>query len=79
MDRGAIMLDYKFSKTISKEEFDNFSQNHKKGSFFQTSNWAEVKDNWQPFYTGVFFGGYQLLQLDYKRLFQSANIKRLGF
>ena len=48
------MLDYKFSKTISKEEFDNFSQNHKKGSFFQTSNWAEVKANWQPFYTGVF-------------------------
>lgn len=31
------------------------------------------------FYTGVFFGGYQLLQLDYKRLFQFANFKRLGF
>jgi len=31
------------------------------------------------FYTGIFFGGYQLFQLDYKRLFQFANFKRLGF
>lgn len=47
-------MNYTFSSDLSEDDFNNFAQKHKHGSFFQTSNWAGVKDNWVPIYTGVY-------------------------
>lgn len=45
---------YTFTSNLTQNEFDDFSQNHLYGSFFQSSQWAGVKNNWVPIYTGVY-------------------------
>lgn len=45
---------YTFSSDLSKLEYDEFAQKHKNTTFFQSSQWALVKNNWTPIYTGVY-------------------------
>lgn len=45
-----------FKDNINQKEFNEFTYNHDHGTFFQTSNWAEVKKEWDPLYTGVYDG-----------------------
>lgn len=43
-----------FSSNVNKEEFNEFTYKHASGTFFQHSNWSEVKKEWKPIYTGVY-------------------------
>ena len=43
-------------KEISKTEFDNFSKNHIQNSYFQTSNYATLMNNYK--YDIMYVGGY---------------------
>ncbi len=47
-------MKYTFSSNLVESEFDQFAQKHPHGTFFQSSSWARVKDNWTPIYTGVY-------------------------
>lgn len=43
----------KYINNLSEKEFDLFAKNHEQNSIFQTSAWANTKDNWQVIYVGV--------------------------
>lgn len=47
-------MKYTFSSDLSKVEYDEFAQKNKNTTFFQSSQWALVKSNWTPIYTGVY-------------------------
>lgn len=47
-------MNYTFTSDLTKSDFDQFAQKHELATFFQSSHWAGVKDNWQPIYTGVY-------------------------
>lgn len=40
---------------LTEQEFDNYSINHEQGSFYQTSNWAQIKKQtgWESYYFGL--------------------------
>lgn len=40
---------------LDQEKFTDFVYQHHYGTFFQSKNWALVKSNWEPIYTGVYF------------------------
>ncbi len=47
-------MNFVFKDSISEEDFDSFSYEHKNSTFFQSSNWSKVKLEWKPIYTGVY-------------------------
>ena len=44
---------YTFYMNIPKDEMDEFVENHEQNSLFQCSKWADVKNNWEHFFTCV--------------------------
>ncbi len=44
---------YAFYLNIPTNEIDEFVENHEQNSLFQCSKWAQVKNNWEHFFTGV--------------------------
>lgn len=47
-------MNYTFTSNLTQAEFDQFAIKHQCATFFQSSHWAGVKDNWQPLYTGIY-------------------------
>lgn len=47
-------MNYTFTSNLTKSDFDQFALKNKYATFFQSSKWAGVKDNWQALYTGVY-------------------------
>jgi len=45
---------YTFTDNISKKEYDKFVENHSHASFMQEYEWANIKDNWEHFYCGLY-------------------------
>lgn len=45
---------YRFSNQISKEENDAFVTKHPLCNLLQSSSWADIKQNWDSIYTGVY-------------------------
>lgn len=45
---------YRFSNQISKEENDAFVTKHPLCNLLQSSSWANIKQNWDSIYTGVY-------------------------
>ena len=43
-----------FKDNLNETTFNEFTYNHTVGTFFQSSNWAKVKLEWTPIYTGVY-------------------------
>ena len=44
---------YIFHIDTNKEQFDEFVMNSSQNNLFQCTNWAKVKNNWEPLYTSV--------------------------
>ncbi len=44
---------YTFYLDIPQNEMDEFVENHEQNSLFQCSKWAQVKNNWEHFFTCV--------------------------
>lgn len=47
-------MNYTFTSNLDENDFEIFAQKHLHGSFFQSKNWAGVKNNWKSNYTGVY-------------------------
>lgn len=45
-----------FKENVNEKEFNEFTYNHAHGTFFQSSQWAKVKAEWDAIYTGVYDG-----------------------
>ena len=45
---------YIFKSDINKNEYDHFVENHPSCNLLQSYNWANIKNNWKPIYTGVY-------------------------
>lgn len=46
-------MNYKFFKSISEEQFNEFAITHPQHSIFQTSEWTKVKEEWNHLFTAV--------------------------
>ena len=46
-------MSYTFHINTDIQEFDQYVLNSDQNSLFQSSNWANVKNNWEPLYTSV--------------------------
>ena len=51
------MVSYQFKTNIPQKEYDNFVQHHPLCNLLQSYDWAKVKSNWDPLYTGVYENG----------------------
>ncbi len=47
-------MDYTFKTDLAPAIFEQFSQTHPLASFFQSSYWPSVKDDWGVLFTGVY-------------------------
>ena len=45
---------YIFKSDINKNEYDHFVENHPSCNLLQSYDWANIKNNWKPIYTGVY-------------------------
>ncbi len=44
----------RFEETITRDEFDEFAQQHEQASVNQSAKWADIKYNWIPYHTGLY-------------------------
>ena len=54
---------YIFKSDINKNEYDHFVENHPSCNLLQSYDWANIKNNWKPIYTGVYAVSYTHLTL----------------
>lgn len=45
---------FEFKESISLQDFDNFASNHEMSSINQSIYWPKIKNNWKPYYTGLY-------------------------
>lgn len=45
---------YIFKSNINQKEYDHFVENHPSCSLLQSYKWANIKNNWNSIYTGVY-------------------------
>ncbi|QRG87331.1 peptidoglycan bridge formation glycyltransferase FemA/FemB family protein [Bulleidia sp. zg-1006] len=88
-------MSYQFCSDINKQEFDDFVHRSSQNNLFQESSWADVKNNWIPFFTGIYedgklvgtglvlmrhlFGSYQLFYLPRGPILDVHNEKQVTF
>ena len=49
-------MKYQFKSNINEKEYDKFVRNFPSTTFMQTSSWANVKNNWEKDFVGMFNG-----------------------
>ena len=47
---------YIFSTEVNQKEYDSYVKNNQHCSLLQSYKWADVKDNWDHMFTGVYNG-----------------------